>query len=352
MTPQTTGAACGLLAAFLFGVSVPLIKLLSPGLSPLLLAGLLYSGAGLFVTGCEWVKRRYGIAASREVPFRRTDRPLLIGMACFGGVIGPLLLLSGLQRLSGTLASLLLNLEAPFTMFLAVGLFRGHITRQEVTGVFLILLGAGLVGYMPFGAWGDPIGVLALTGATLCWALDNDLSQRLSSLRDPLAVTRIKALSAGLVMITMALVARVPWPDVPTVCALLALGAVSYGLSFALDAYALRLVGAAREAAYFATAPFVGALASILLLGERWGRQEGLIALLMVVGVLLLVCARHAHLHTHEVAEHDHLHGDDDRHHDHHEVVVEGLHAHQHRHRSVTHDHPHVSDLHHRHPHT
>ena len=45
--------------------------------------------------------------------------------------------------------------------------------------------------------------------------------------------------------------AHVGW--LPLVAALL-LGGVSYGFSIVLNAYALRLLGAAREAAYFATA--------------------------------------------------------------------------------------------------
>lgn len=52
-------------------------------------------------------------------------------------------------------------------------------------------------------------------------------------------------------------------PDAPHLAAALVLGSASYGASIVLDAGALRFVGAAREAAYFATAPFVGALASL-----------------------------------------------------------------------------------------
>ncbi len=169
MTPQAKGAVCGLIAAALFGISVPLTKRVLPGISPLLLAALFYAGAGLGLMGCEWAKGRYGSRAAREAALRRADWPLLMGVVCIGGVAGPLLMLSGLQRLSGTLASLLLNLETPLTILLAVGLFREHLTRQEAAGLLLVLLGAGFVGYLPFDHSGDPIGLLALSGAALCW---------------------------------------------------------------------------------------------------------------------------------------------------------------------------------------
>ena len=41
------GALCGTASAILFGLSAPVAKLLLPGASPWLLAGLLYLGAGL-----------------------------------------------------------------------------------------------------------------------------------------------------------------------------------------------------------------------------------------------------------------------------------------------------------------
>ncbi len=75
-----------------------------------------------------------------------------------------------------------------------------------------------------------------------------------------------------------------------------------------LDTHALRLLGAAREAAYFATAPFVGALVAIPVLGERFQALEWVAGALMVAGVLLLLRERHGHAHTHEALEHEHLH--------------------------------------------
>jgi len=352
MGPSTKGALYGLTAALLAGVSAPISKLFLSDVSPLHIAGLLYPGGGLGLVICEWGRRRWGGATVDEAPLRRADLPLLSGMVCLGGMVGPILMLSGLQRLSGVFGSLLLAMEAPFTILLAVGLFKEHLTRQEAAGAVIILLGGGLIGYAPFGPVGDLIGVLALSGATVCWALDNNLAQRLSSLRDPLAVMKVKALSAGLVMIGIGCFSHDRWPEAMAVAALMGVGSVSYGVSLVLDAYALRFVGAAREAAYFATAPFVGAVFSIPLLGEPWGSREVLVALLMGTGVLLLQGARHVHLHTHAEVEHDHLHRHADPHHDHHETFGDGAHAHQHRHQPITHDHAHVSDLHHRHPHS
>ena len=60
-------------------------------------------------------------------------------------------------------------------------------------------------------------------------------------------------------------------PPVGTLAGGLLLGLVSYGASVVLAVYAMRLIGVAREAAFFATAPFIGALVSVAVLGEHFG---------------------------------------------------------------------------------
>lgn len=53
-----------------------------------------------------------------EAHVLRTDLPRLLAMAAFGAVVGPVALAGGLQRTSGTSASLMLTLEALFTVVL------------------------------------------------------------------------------------------------------------------------------------------------------------------------------------------------------------------------------------------
>jgi hypothetical protein len=120
-----------------------------------------------------------------------------------------------------------------------------------------------------------------------------------------------------------------------------------------LDTYALRLVGAAREAAYFATAPFVGVLGAMLLLGERLDLYQLLAMAAMAGGVTLLVQERHSHRHQHTPMEHEHAHVHDEHHrHEHAREDPAGEpHSHSHRHEALEHEHPHTPDLHHRHRH-
>ena len=344
------GIFCGIVAAALFGASAPVAKLLLPGFTPIGLAAVLYLGAAAALTPFRlWpgVGRR---RIEREASLRSADVPALAAIVVAGGVAGPVLMLVGLQRVAGLAASLLLNLEAPFTMLLAVAAFREHLGRRESLGAGLIVLGAVLLAYGPGDLRVDPWGATAIATACAAWALDNNLTQRLS-LRDPIALVHVKTLGSGTLCFVVAwLAGQSPTATYPTLIAL-GVGALSYGLSIVLDAYALRLLGAAREAALFATAPFAGALLAIPLLGERPTLLDLAAAATMIAGVVVLARQRHAHLHDHEPLEHDHSHVHDEHHRHAHDGLVTEPHAHPHRHERLVHDHPHVSDLHHRHPH-
>jgi drug/metabolite transporter (DMT)-like permease len=341
------GAFFGLLAAATFGVSAPLAKLLLVEVSPQLLAGLLYLGAGVGLALYRLVRPH-----TREAPLSRADLPPLVGVIALGGVCGPLLLLLGLARVSGTAGALLLNLEAPLTIALAALVFREHVGRRALFASACVLLGAAALRFTPGEVAVDGLGVAAIAAACLCWALDNNLTQRLS-LKDPAQLVRIKTLAAGTFNTLLALSLGATLPAFGVIALAMALGVLSYGVSVLLDAYALRLHGAAREAAYFATAPFVGALAAVPLLGEPLTLGEVAAMALMAIGVVVMLRENHAHEHTHGAMEHIHVHAHDEHHQHAHgrDDPPDEPHAHSHRHESLTHDHPHVPDLHHRHSH-
>ena len=164
--------------------------------------------------------------------------------------------------------------------------------------------------------------------------------------------------------LALALLLGYPFPALPVMLALLAIGALGYGISIWLDLLALRDLGAAREAVLFSTAPFVGALFSLVILREAFTPQLLVAAGLMAAGVLLLLLEQHSHWHRHDVLRHAHRHrhdplgGDPHHEHRHQPEELEGVaadqpfwHAHEHCHGELEHAHPHVSDTHHRHRH-
>lgn len=300
-----------------------------------------------------WLHRAFA-SPTKEASLRTADIPRLAAVVLSGGIGGPVLMLLGLGRVTALSGSLLLNLEAPFTVVVAVVFFREHLGRAIAGAVALIVSGAVILKLDPGALGADTKGVLLLAGACACWSIDNNLTQRLS-LRDPFAIVRIKTLVAGVANTALGLLfVSAAFPPWRFVLGALVLGSLSYGVSVVLDAYALRLVGAAREAAFFATAPFVGAVGSMALLGDPLRWTDGLAMGVMAVGLALLLRERHAHGHVHEELAHEHLHVHDE-HHQHDDHLVDDPagepHSHEHRHAPLAHDHPHVPDAHHRHQH-
>lgn len=344
--PELLGPACALGAAALFGLSTPAAKLLLRDVSPVMLAGLLYIGAAAALFGY----RAIAGPASRESRIKSHDLPLVAGMIAFGGVLGPILLFLGLKQLSAVTASLLLNLELPFTVLIAIMVMGEHVGCGQLAAITAVVIGSLLVGLGPGEVRGGLIGVLEICGACLCWGIDNNLTQRVS-LRDPVSVARLKTLAAGACAVIAALWLENPIPAaMPLSCALV-IGALCYGLSIVLVVKALRIIGAAREAAYFATAPFVGAVASALIFRAALTALQVAGAAFMVLGAGVLTRERHSHAHRHDEIFHEHLHYHDEHHQHRHRGAVAESHSHPHRHTAVVHEHRHFPDLHHRHDH-
>lgn len=346
-SPALIGIFAGLGAAVLFGAATPISKELLDELEPQLLAGLLYLGAFAGVGGAVVARR-----GTREAPLRREDLARLSGLVTAGGVVAPVLLLLGLERVQGTTASLLLNLEGVATLLIGIVLFKEHLSTRAVTGAGIVFVGAVLLTIQTGGGRVDPIGIGCITGACVCWGFDNNLTQSLSS-RDPFKLVAVKTGVSATVNLTIALALGASLPFDTVLVGALIVGAVSYGASIVLDAYALRLVGAAREAIVFATAPFVGALLAVPILSENLGTRELLSGAAMAVGVVFVVTERHQHLHEHAPIDHEHLHVHDEHHQHTHPsgTVAEEPHSHRHVHDELVHRHQHVSDSHHRHPH-
>ncbi len=346
------GAPFALVSAILFGASTPLSKLLlGNGLSPWLLAGLLYLGSGVGLSVTHLGRRAFGIAPS-EAPLRRGDLPWLALVVLSGGMIGPLLLMIGLSTTSASSASLLLNLEGVATMAIAWVVFRENVDRRLLIGAAAILGGAVLLSWQGT-ATGLGVGSLAIAGACLAWGIDNNLTRKLSS-ADPLQISLIKGLVAGSVNLVLALSTGAPLPSLHTLFYAGVIGFLGYGVSLVLFVLALRSLGAARTGAYFSTAPFVGALLAILIFGESVTLRLVSAGLLMAVGLYFHLAEVHEHEHMHEFVEHEHRHAHDEHHH--HEHTADdppgAPHSHRHRHEPLRHKHAHYPDLHHRHGHS
>ncbi len=346
------GAAFALASAVLFGASTPLAKLLlGEGMAPQLLAGVFYlgSGAGL---GAGLLARGVAGAPPREARLRRADLPLLGAAVLLGGAVAPWLQMLGLARTSAAPAALLLNLEGLATMAIAWVVFRENVDRRILTGAFAILAGAVALSLARGAARADS-GAWLIALACLAWGADNNLTRPLAR-ADPMQIAALKGLVAGSVNVLLALlVGHARLPTASAIAAAAVVGFLGYGVSLVLYVLGLRHLGAARTAAYFSTAPFIGAVLAVGWLAEPLTARLLLAAVLMGIGLYLHLSERHEHSHHHEPLEHAHRHVHDEHHqHAHGPFDPPGEpHSHWHRHEPLTHSHRHFPDLHHRHDH-
>ncbi len=331
------------MSALGFGLTTPIVEWAGRGVGPLATAALLYAGA--CVSG---VLLRLVTPSSGP----RLQLPRVTLVALLGAAVAPTLLAWGLQRTGAITGSLLLNMEAAFTVVLALVFYREPIGRRVAVALSAMLVAGVLLTADAAGtaAW-NAVGALSIVGATLAWALDNSLTRPLTE-HDPLSVVATKALVGAALTGGLALVRNEPWPGGGAAFVLLACGATGYGLSLRLYLLAQRRIGAARTASIFALAPFVGAAVAWVLGSRSGGGLTAVAAGLFAVGIFLHASERHRHSHRHEHIEHEHAHRHDDGHHDHaHDRPIAGEHTHLHSHDAVEHDHEHAPDVHHAHGH-
>lgn len=341
------GISFAILAAVLFGLSTPFAKLLLGHTPPVLLAGLLYLGSGIGLTTLYFLRR-----GKTEPPLPRKDIPWLAGAVFFGGICAPVLLLVGLRLTAASTASLLLNMEGVFTALIAWFAFKENFDKQIALGMALILTGGVVLSWHGSVGFRLPLGALAIVGACFCWGMDNNMTQKVSA-SNPYQIAAIKGAVAGTVNLMIALSLGMVLPPLAVIGGALLVGFVGYGLSLTLFVMALRHIGTARTGAYFALAPFVGAIVALLLLHEPIRPLFFLAAALMGAGVWLHLTEQHAHEHTHERLEHTHSHSHDEHHQHEHAPGVDATqhHTHSHVHEPLTHSHAHYPDIHHRHTH-
>ena len=340
--PVLRGVATASLAAILFGATVPLLQRASASSGTFVTAALLYAGAAL---GTSLSQRR-----SETAIVRREHWPRIVVVAVLGATLAPVCLAWGLRQTSAFTASLLLNFEAIFTIAFAALVYREHIGRRVATAAALMLIGGALLTRTYQGAGSDGVlGAGAVLLAVAFWALDNTLMRPLAEL-EPSSVVRAKALVGVALSSMAALTLEQELPTARSAAAILACGALGYGMSLRLYLQAQRRMGAVRTGSVFALAPFVGAALSWMTATPRIGWAELVATGLFGIGLYLHLSERHEHAHVHEVTEHEHAHRHDDGHHDHpHEIMPAGEHSHRHRHEPVEHAHAHGEDIHHRH---
>jgi drug/metabolite transporter (DMT)-like permease len=349
VNPNRKGLHAAILSATLFGMSPVACKAIVGQMPASLLAGLLYLGSGLGLTGIVLRQAAPSLEALRALSRRQWAN--LAGAILSGGVAAPLFLAYAIRSGTATEVSLLLNFETVATTLLAWMIFHEHVGHRVWIGKILIIAASILVLFSGDEGVRLSLSGLAILAACLLWGIDNNLTRELESLPASLLAC-LKGWSAGLFNVLLFLLLFRSPVTIIQVSGTLIIGALSYGASLVLFIHALREIGSARTSTWFASGPFIGTVLSVIVLGERPPGEYWLAALVMLSGMFFLYGEVHGHLHQHERLAHSHPHEHDEHHlHEHGEGVYEETHDHHHVHEPITHTHGHWPDIHHRHSH-
>ncbi len=275
-----------ILAALFYGFGVPISKILLEYLSPYFMSSLLYFGAGFGMFIIVLFSKK-----QREVPLLKTysikDVKYIVMMVVLD-IIAPILLMLGLLRTTASTVSLLNNFEIVFTSVIAMIFFKEIIGRKMWISIFFIVVSGILLSFEDFAGFHISIGALLVLGASLSWGLENNCTRMLSK-GNPLYVVILKGLGSGIGAFIIAMMLHELSTEVVYIFLALLLGFFSYGMSLYFYISAQRYLGATRTSAYYAVAPFAGAIFSFVVLRESLTLVFGIAFIIMIFGAFLAI---------------------------------------------------------------
>lgn len=281
------GISLALLAALCYSISTPLSKLILNYLSPTLMAGFLYLGAGLCMVFIYLFRFIFKKSTKRENKLTKKDLPYVIGMIVLD-IAAPILMMFGLFSTSAANASLLNNFEIVMTSLIALLFFKEKISQRLWLGIGTITLSCFILSFESLESFSFNYGSLLILLAALCWGAENNCTKKISS-SDPLQIVLIKGICSGTgsIIIGLCIGERIEVVNAWSVFATLGVGIVAYGLSIFFYIYAQRFIGAAKTSAYYAINPFIATFFSLVLFLEipKWWFFIAL--LIMVIGARL-----------------------------------------------------------------
>lgn len=279
-----TGIFLAIAAAALYAINSPFSKLLLDYMPPTLMAGLLYIGAGLGMGAVALVRKARGSEKS-ESRLTRSELPYTLAMILLD-IAAPICLLIGLGSTTAANASLLNNFEIVATTVIALMIFKEKVSPRLWAGILFVTLSCTLLSVEDISSLRFSFGSLFILLACVCWGFENNCTRKISS-KDPLQIVLLKGIFSGLgsVIIGLCIGERVAvlW----SLFAVLGVGFVAYGLSIFLYVYAQRRLGAARTSAYYAIAPFIGTLLSLIIFREMPHYTYFIALGLMILGAWL-----------------------------------------------------------------
>ena len=265
MTTQKKAVIYALFAAVLYACNAPAAKLLLSRIPDVLLAGLLYLGAGTGVA-IVFLPLRLTGHGKKEALLGKSDFPYILAMVLLD-IAAAIALLHGLALTTAANASLLNHFEIAATALFAFFLFQEKISKRLWFAVILVSISGALLSFEDVCSFSFSSGSLFVLLAATFWGLENNCTRKLSE-KDPLEIVMIKGLCSGAGSLLIGFFLGQHLPGVVFLLAALVVGFFTYGLSIYCYVWAQRFLGATKTSTYYAVSPFIGVILSLLIFRE------------------------------------------------------------------------------------
>ena len=278
------GIAFAILAAALYSINAPFSKILLEFIPPTLMAGFLYVGAGIGIAFIALI-RKIKKYETKELKLTKSELPYTIAMIILD-IAAPICLLFGLNATTAANASLLNNFEIVATAIIALMVFKERISPRLWFGILFITLSCGILSFEDVSSLHFSYGSLFVLLSAICWGFENNCTRKISS-KDPLQIVLLKGIFSGIGSLIIGLYMGERTASLWSIFAVLCIGFIAYGLSIYFYVYAQRLLGAARTSAYYAVAPFIATILSLIILREIPDITYYFALVLMIIGAWL-----------------------------------------------------------------
>lgn len=295
---RTRAILYALLAAVFYAINVPASKMLMHEVGPTMMAALLYLGAGL---GIQIMSLLKGSDRETSESLTKADLPFVLAMIVLD-IAAPIFLMLGISLGTSANASLLGDFEIVATTLVALLIFKEVVSKRLWAAIGLITMSSILLSFEEADSFRFSYGSIFVLAATVCWGFENNCTRCISS-KSTYEIVVLKGLFSGAGAMAIAFIKGETLPPLAFVAAALLLGFVAYGLSIFLYVRVQNVLGAAKTSAYYAVAPFVGALLSYVFLREDLSWMYLAALIVMVAGTILVVkdtlVSHHIHQHQH-----------------------------------------------------
>ena len=145
LSKNKTATVFAISAAALYAINVPLSKLLLINVSPRMLAGFLYLGAGVGIGVLLGIRKTQNRLADEQW-LDKKDLPYTIAMIGLD-IAAPIFLMLGIANTNSANVSLINNFEIVATSVIALVIFKEKISRRLWAAIILVMLSSAILGF-------------------------------------------------------------------------------------------------------------------------------------------------------------------------------------------------------------